>query len=50
MYNSFSILKVNGLTHVHMLTIESRCEKVINSFPYKYCEILSCYVCFNELW
>jgi hypothetical protein len=29
MFNSFDILKVNGLTHVHMLTIEKMWKKTL---------------------
>jgi hypothetical protein len=30
--NNFNILKVNGLTHAHMLTIEKIWKKIIYSF------------------
>jgi hypothetical protein len=45
--NGFSILKVNGSIHVHMLIIEY-VKEITNSLQYK-CEVLNFYMCFNKL-
>jgi hypothetical protein len=48
MNNGFNVLKVFGLTHVHMLNIE-KMWKIISSFQYK-CGVLNRYMCFDKLW